>query len=258
MTSAERRYAFFLGGRDLEMVEIASLLACRQQDGDHRIAAIHDLSLSWGAKASDHGEAIWVAHREGQVPVLVELIEDMPLPNISISIDHHGDRSGEPSALAQVFTLLDLPSSAWTRRLALVDANDRGHIEAMRAIGASIEEMVAIRADDRHAQGISRDEEESGQAAIANIRPELSGTLLVAHLSHDRTATVCDPLALSGETRDLLIFCRQSTQFFGSGERITRLDNAFPGGWRGGQLPLRGYWGISQRLTWDAVIACID
>lgn len=252
------RYAFFLGGRDLEMVEIASLLACRQREGDLRIAAVHDLSLSWGAKASDHGDTIWAAHRQGQVPVLIELIEDMPLPDVFISIDHHGDRSGEPSALAQIFDLLELPSSKWTRRLALVDANDRGHIEAMRAIGASIEEMEAIRADDRRAQGISQDEEESGRATIANIHPDLSGTLLVAHLPHDRTATICDPLALSGETRDLLIFCPLSTQFFGSGERISRLDRTFPGGWRGGQLPLRGYWGIGRRLAQGAVIPIID
>lgn len=258
MTQSDVRYAFFLGGRDLEMVEIAALLSQLHLAGDGRVVTIHDLSLPWGAKASDYGDAIWIAHGDGLTPVLIELIENMPLPRNRVSIDHHGARSGEPSSLAQVFALLDLPAFEWTRRRALVDANDRGHIAAMQTMGATREEIEAIRTDDRRAQGISREEEDAARAAMTTLREELSGTLLVAELPHARTAALCDPLVLSGETRDLVIFCPQSTQFFGDGKRVTGLDVAFPGGWRGGQLPLRGYWGIPRRLDQSDVVSLLS
>lgn len=252
------RYAFFLGGRDLEMVTIAALLQARQAAGDGRIAQVADAGLLWGARASDYGPQIAAAAARSEVPVLVELAADVPLPPGTVEIDHHGARSAEPAALRQVFGLLALPASDWTREFALVAANDTGHVAGMRAIGAADDEIRRIRAADRAAQGITAQEEAEGLRALAARREGLDGTLLVVDLPHGRSATVADPLALAGDLRDLLLLSPGSTQFFGSGERIARLDAAFPGGWRGGELPRRGFWGLARPLTEAAVLAAID
>lgn len=251
------RYAFFLGGRDLEMVTIAALLHERQAAGDARIARVADAGLAWGARASDYGGQIAAAAARGEVPVLVELTADIPLPPGTIEIDHHGARSAEPPALRQVFDLLALRDSGWTRERALVAANDSGHVTGMRAMGATDEDIRRIRAADRAAQGITPEEEAEGLRALAARRAALEGTLWVIRLDHGRSATVADPLALEGDGRDLLLLSPGSTQFFGAGARIARLDAAFPGGWRGGALPLRGFWGLARPLDETAVLAAL-
>lgn len=251
------RYAFFLGGRDLEMVAIAALLHERQAAGDARIARVTDAGLLWGARASDYGGQIAAAAGAGLTPVLVELGADIPLPPGTIEIDHHGPRSAEPPALRQVFDLLALPEADWTRERALVAANDTGHVAGMRAMGATDEDIRRIRAADRAAQGITPEEEAEGLRALAARREGLGGRLLIVTLAHGRSATVADPLALAGDMRDLLLLSPGSTQFFGDGARIARLDAAFPGGWRGGALPLRGFWGIGTALPEAAVLAAL-
>ena len=63
---------FFLGGRDLEMVEIRRLLDRHAPD------RVEDLGLSWGARASVYLLGIEAALARGETPVLVELIDDLP------------------------------------------------------------------------------------------------------------------------------------------------------------------------------------
>ena len=257
MTTQEPSFAFFLGGRDLEMHSIAALLAARRSAGDERVGPVHDHGLAWGALASAYAGDIAAAAADGLRPVLVELTADIALPEGTIAIDHHGSRSAEPAALRQVFDLLDLPANLWTRDMALVAANDTGHVAALTRMGATMAEAAAIRARDRAAQGITAGQEAQGAAALRAMRPALGGSLIVVDLPHDRTATVVDPLALAGDHRDLLILAPESAQFFGSGARIARLDAAFPGGWRGGELPLRGFWGLPQRLPVVALLRTI-
>ena len=250
-------YAFFLGGHDLEMVTIAALLRRLQREGDARIADVQDAGLSWGAKASDYGDRIQLAANAGLRPVLIELVADVPLPPGTVEVDHHGARSAEPSALRQLFDLLALPPDRWSRVLDLVAANDVGHIAGLRRMGATDDEILRIRADDRAAQGITPEEEAVGRAALGARIEALEGSLLVVGLPHARTATVADPLAMAGDMRDLLILTPNSTQFFGAGDRIARLDTAFPGGWRGGELPRRGFWGIARRTESPEVISVL-
>jgi hypothetical protein len=247
------RARFFLGGQDLEMVTIAALLRGRLGPD-----AVCDKRLAWGAKASDHAIEIEAAAKAGLTPVLIELTPDIGLPAGSIEIDHHGARAGEPCALRQVFDLLALPEADWTRHFALVAANDTGHVAAMRRMGASEAEIAEIRAADRAAQGVTLQEEQAGQAALAAAESALDGALIVITLPHGRSATVMDPLAIAGETRDVLILSPTMTQFFGQGARIAALDAAFPGGWRGGELPRRGFWGSGRALTIDAVLAVLQ
>ncbi|MDR3636737.1 MAG: hypothetical protein P4L84_23235 [Isosphaeraceae bacterium] len=246
-----RRWAVFLGGRDLEMVEIAKLLAARD-DVD-----VHDRGLCWGATASAYLSELQEALAESQRVVLVELTDDLPetFPRDRVTfIDHHGALAGEdkPTPLEQVFTLLGFAPAAWTRDLALVAANDRGHIAALRREGATAEQVRDIRDRDRRAQGTTDAEEQAGLEAARSAENCLDGRLTVARLPHGRTATVADALdpEFGGPGfQNLLVHCPQQTLFFGEGRCIEALRQKFPGGWYGGELPTRGYWGIARVLA---------
>lgn len=262
MVEADRSLVFFLGGRDLEMVTIRDLLA------QFAPGRFHDRGLAWGAKTSAYRNEIEEALQQGCRPVLVELEDDLGLASAAndrtvVVVDHHGPRAGadRPTSLEQVFTLLGLPESEWTRRLALVAANDRGHVRAMQAIGASPEEIARVRAADRAAQGISPAEEELGRAAAARAKSHFGGRLTVVDLPHGRTATVTDALdaAAGGPGYDnLLIFCPAETCFFGSGRAIDSLQARFPGGYCGGELPVRGFWGHPSAPPPDAVLKNLE
>ena len=238
---------FFLGGYDLEMVTIRDLLA---QEG----IPYHDKGLSWGAKASDYRAEIETTLAQGQVPVLVELANDLRLDLAQvILVDHHGAYAGEgrPTSLHQVCTLLALPPERWTRWYELVAANDWGYIPALVAMGATQEEIVKIRAADRAAQGITVAEEAEGEKATAGAKTMAAGKLTVVELPHARTATVTDRLApeLGGPGYENLVVCSpDQVNFFGAGELVRALDEAFPGGWYGGALPERGFWGHGEPL----------
>jgi len=236
------KLVFFLGGHDLEMITIKGLL-------DEKGITYYDKELSWGAKASDYKEEISKTIASGLIPVLVELTNDLDIGQENyILIDHHGERAGAntPSSLRQVFELLQVPSKEWTRYFELVDANDKGHIQAMINIGASREEVMEVRQADRHAQGITDEQERQGHLAIAQIETLLNGKLTIIQLPHSKTAAVTDLLhpALGGSGyKNLLIISPDEVNFYGKGEIITALNQKFPDGWYGGSLPEYGFWG---------------
>lgn len=233
---------FFLGGHDLEMLAIAELASAEG-------LPVHDKRLGWGARASAYRAEIDTALAAGRTPVLVELIDDLGLASRgAILVDHHGDAAGadKPTSLRQVFDLLGLPEERWSRRLALVAANDRGYIPEMIAVGASRGEIAEVRAQDRAAQGITAEQEAAGQRAAAQAQNLCGGRLTVAHLPHPRCAVVTDRLdaALGGPGYvNLLVVSPAEVNFFGAGELVRELERTFPGGWYGGALPLRGFWG---------------
>ena len=150
---------FFLGGRDLEMLEIRRLL------DRHAAGRIEDKGLAWGAALSAYREELLAALSRGETPVLIELMDDLPPALFDrgrvIVVDHHGPLAGHdrPTSIEQVFALLGLPAAAWTRHLALVAANDRAHVVGMRALGATAQEIAEIRAADRAVQGVSAADE---------------------------------------------------------------------------------------------------
>lgn len=237
---------FFLGGHDLEMETIAHLV--RSECGDK---ALYDAGLAWGARVEDYREEIDTVRRAGATPVLIELGGAAEIEG-SIDIDHHGQRADEPTALEQVFALLDLPEDRWTRYYALVAANDRGHLRAMSDIGASVEEMVHIRRMDRAAQGVTAAQEREGVEALLQGAVAQNGGLLIVELPHGRMATVTDPLRLRELERgedpvDLLVLSPEEVGFFGSGCSIAKLQQCLEKGWSGGDLPESGFWGISKR-----------
>lgn len=251
---------FLLGGHDLEMLEIGRLV--RATLGAD---AVVDKGLPWhGAVASAYRNEIAAALGAGLQPVLVELRPDLTagLLERCTVVDHHGDQAGadRPTSLEQVFALLGLPPSAWTRRLALVAANDRGWIPELRAMGATDDEIAAIRAEDRAAQGVTAAEEAAAGTALAAAERHPAGLTLV-RLPHGRTSPVFDRLAIAampGDPPDALVVSPGELNFSGAGARVTALARAFPDGWSGGALPERGFWGHGEPSPdLDAVLGVI-
>lgn len=236
---------YFLGGRDLEMLEIATLL-------HEASACFNDKRLAWGARLSDYRLEIEGASARGETPVAVELTEDMPAAWMAahgvIAIDHHGKRAGHevPTSLEQVFFRLGLPQSQWTRRRALIAINDRAHVAGMAAFGATREEIIAIRAGDRAAQGVSEADETEAVRAIAARRIE--GRLTHITTPSNTSSAIADRILpeLGGPGYDrLLVEMPNKLAAFGDGEIITALAEAVPGSWWGGDLPARGFWGAA-------------
>ncbi len=255
-------HRFFMGGHDLEMLEIGRLVAATLGAD-----AVVDKGLPWhAAAASAYAAEIAAALEGGLRPVLVELRPDLEGEVLArcLVVDHHGERAGadRPTSLEQVFALLGLPPEAWTRRLALVAANDRGWIPELRAMGASVAEIAAIRAEDRAAQGVTAAEEAAAEAALAERVPRLDGSLLLVRLPHGRTSPVFDRLALEtapASPPDTLVVSPGELDFSGAGNRVLALAAAYPAGWSGGALPARGFWGHGAPLpALDRVLAVIE
>jgi hypothetical protein len=239
------RATFFLGGRDLEMVTIRELL---EQAAPGRF---HDKQLSWGARASAYRDEIDACLRRGDTPVLVELEDDLGLDALFV-VDHHGQRAGQDqrTALEQVFALLALPPERWTRWHSLVAANDRAYIPGLLAAGATPAEIARVRAADRAAQGITREEEADAEIALKQAERLCDGRLTVVTAGHARLAAVEDRLhaALGGPGfENLLLIAPGEVNFSGDGRVVLALDRRVPGGWYGGALPARGFWGYAGR-----------
>lgn len=241
--SANNRY-YFLGGHDLEMAAIRGLL------DEFATGRFCDKSLKWGAKTSDYRAEITEAVSKGMTPVLIELEDDIGLgEEVAIKVDHHGERAGagKPTSLEQVFKLLELPTARWTRWLELVCANDKGYIPALVTAGTSQEEIMKIRAEDRRAQGVTEEEEKAGIEAIDKAEVLMDWRLTVIHLSHGKSSVVTDKLdrSLGGRGyENLLVISPGELNFYGDGRLIIELEERF-GGWSGGELPERGFWGVS-------------
>jgi hypothetical protein len=252
--SSSDKFTFFLGGRDLEMLTIRALL-----EREVSKAEINDKNLAWGAKLSDYAREIEAAVLAGRTAVGVELADDMPedwaVRGSLLLVDHHGDRSEEPPSLKQVFDLLRLPEARWTRDFALVAANDAGHVRGMKAIGAATDKMMDIRARDRAAQGVTADEERLGLEAINRAEIAARGRLLLVTLSHGRSATVTDPLALDPACahlpKNVIVRSPASVMFFGVRSVVDILRVKFPNGFSGGSGS-DGFFGISPCENADA------
>lgn len=246
---------FFLGGHDLEMLTIKDMLR-------HRCVPYFDKKLKWGAKASAYIDEIKMAVSEGKKPVLIELIDDMGLEISATAtlIDHHDARAGkdQPTSLEQVFKLLELPQKEWSRQYELISANDKGYTPALVSAGAAQEEIVGIRAEDRRAQGVTELEENEAIKAVEKAEVLMDGRLTLVHLSHAKTAAVTDRLdkILGGHGyENLIVVSPAEVNFYGQGGIVIELNNKF-GGWRGGELPERGFWGVSplKNVVTDEVI----
>lgn len=252
-------YAFFLGGNDLEMQTIRQLLL------KHSEAPIFDKRLAWGAASSDYESEIIKALKNGFCPVLIELKWNSPELNRHdvLLLDHHDQlaNTANPTPLEQLFTLLQLPDSAWTRKHDLVVANDKGHIKALQDMGATQQEIYSIRKADRAAQGVTEVDEQLAQLAIKNRQIMCNGQLQVINSQTDKTSPITDQLALehsSQKTENILIFSPNEINFYGRGSIVELLAQETCTDWYGGNLPLTGYWGTTSLKETDNILEKIE
>lgn len=153
---------------------------------DAQGAPYADKHLGWGASVNDYRDEILNA--PGDTAVYgIELTENMDgwaLPGNYTRVDHHNDYSEKESSIRQVADIVGVELS---REQQLIAANDSGYIPAMKAMGATNEEVADIRRRDRAAQGVTEEEERLAAEALKDnaTRTENSVSVLVPdNLSH--------------------------------------------------------------------------
>ena len=198
---------FLLGGHDLEMHTIRDILSdCRIPYADRQ--------LRWdNAMLSQYVEEInefRAAHPSGHI-YGIELINDLKLPSSFYkSIDHHNEFDERPCSLEQVLQLLQLPVN---RRYMLVAANDSHYIPGLQKAGATLDEIIAIRYEDRRAQGVSAEDERLAEQAIAsNMR--YRGRLKVVRAYNACFSPICDRLY---PYTSLLVYTDDEWTYYGKG-----------------------------------------
>ena len=203
--STTKNSIFLLGGHDLEMIEIKKLL-------ERYGCQFHDAGLRWDNAELDAYRDVLEQNPDASF-IGIELRDPGHLStkfNYTL-IDHHNELSDRPAAILQVAAMLGVEPN---RRLLLVAANDSGYIPAMQAIGATEEEMAAIRKEDRAAQGVSDEDELLAQLSIANHLSK-HGNLLVVHALTSCFSPICDRLF---PYRHLLVYTDSEWVFYGSGK----------------------------------------
>ena len=224
---------------------------------------VHVVRRGWGTNISHVADDLAAIQAAGKTPVLVEVAGAETVPG-AVVIDHHGDMSDRPAALLQVLHLLGEEPS---RRQQLIAANDSGYYPAMEALGATAEEMSAIRALDRSFQleeepygsdnwvtKFTPEVEKEAQRAINAA--EVKNGVTIIRISHSKTAAVTDPLYETGKEQRLLILSENGeSNFFGSWELCEELYRRYGkegdwNTWKGGETTLpsgakTGFFGSS-------------
>lgn len=229
------QYVFLLGGHDLEMQEIKSIL-------DYNKLAYFDYNLEWGAKLSDYRSLF----NDSRTFIGIELTQDIDPPQHYIDIEHHNENSYKNSSLEQVIELLKSNLGLeieFTRDLQLIAANDKGYIPAMLQMGATTEEVTNIRRRDREAQGVNDEDERLAEQSILENCSNERGITMVKSLT-SRFATITDQLFPYSK---LLIYTNQELTCYGEGvlklsKVFADLSNNMKVYSGGGE---KGYWGIS-------------
>ena len=195
---------FLLGGYDLEMLTIKQMVEGKDD------CTILDKHLQWdNARLSAYKDEL--SQLDGYHNIYgIELQEDIPFPKNYHRIDHHNDWTDKPSSLEQVAEVLGIELTHYQQ---LVAANDKGYIPAMKALGASKEEIDDIRRKDRAAQGVTDEDEVLAEKAIAENLHIYKGISVVKAFS-SRFSTICDRLY---PYQRLLIYTDTEWMFYGEG-----------------------------------------
>lgn len=194
---------FLLGGYDLEMLTIRQMLEGKDN------CVIMDKHLLWeNARLSAYQDEL--SEFADYNIYGIELQEDIPIPNNYHRIDHHNDWTGKLSSIEQVAEVLGVKLTHYQQ---LVATNDKGYIPALKAFGASKEEIDDIRRRDRAAQGILEDDEALAEKAIAENLHIYKGLTVVKAFS-SCFSPICDRMY---SYQRLLIYTDFEWIFYGEG-----------------------------------------
>ena len=238
MPMTKPTYLFFLGGHDLEMQEIAAMLA------EQHIPFI-DLNLTWQtAKLS-----AYKAHFTPTAQMVgVELEADLPLPPNYIDIDHHNLRSNEPASIVQVANLLGIELTPYRQ---LVAANDSGYIPAMLAMGATQEAIALVRKKDRMAQGVT--EELEKQALLALQQATYINGIMVVRASASPFSPITDQI---WDTPQKIIYTNHELTYYGRG--INLLQQYYAGLFEEGKVYSgggnSGFFGVKKGMLSETAL----
>lgn len=229
------KQVFLLGGHDLEMLEIKNIF-------DAAGVTYFDKELSWGAKWSDYKDIITDSKFSDSTIYGIELTQDIDLPVNCKIIDHHNELPPEPTSIEQVATLLSIALTRWQK---LIAANDHGYKKAMRAAGASEDEIQEIRRLDRKAQGVTEEDERLAMESIQCHLSYKNGVTIINSLT-DKFSPITD--RLFGKADRLLVYTDTKLNFYGKGKGmlVKRFQELIHGGkaYHGGGED--GFFGIAE------------
>lgn len=180
---------FLLGGKDLEMETIKSLL-------NERSESYKDNNLAWGAKWSDY-DPFLESDEPGQYGTIygIELSGGLSasvpreIREKCRLIDHHNENSSRKASILQVCEILGVNP---TRTHELVAANDSRFIQGMMDIGATDDEIAKIRKMDRRLSGCSEKDEENAFCVCSIYSKKDGGTLVTSRLKSSKFAPFID------------------------------------------------------------------
>lgn len=227
---------FLLGGADLEMQTIRDVLVRQSIPfADHHLRWDNALLSSYRKELQEV--------KDGQTVYGLELREDILPPICYRAIDHHNGLSSLPCALEQVMEILQLPMNRYEQ---LVSANDKAYIPGMLSLGATSEEIATIRLADRKAQGVTDEEEQLAEIAIADNKEIVNG-LIIVHALCSRFSPICDRLF---PYQKLLVYTDSEWMYYG--EESTKVCELFSNELAEGNLFYgggeQGYVGIKQNI----------
>jgi len=241
MSNKPNEYVFFLGGLDLEMLEIKKILQA------HKLKVI-DQNLSWGAKLSDYKKEL----DEKKTNVLIELeIDDKELLNSipNIIIDHHNELSHKPSSLEQVIQLLQKKFKLtvdFTNYLKLVAINDVKHIKGLKDLKVPNEDIEKIRAKDRRAQGVTEIDEKLARESVENYKTDV-GLVTVIEAQTNYFSPITD-FVYDLKKEHLIVYNNRTLNYYGPAKaRLVQYLNAKVAGdclYHGGDE--NGFLGIAE------------
>lgn len=242
-TSIPEKFIFFLGGIDAEMEEIRKILKA----GNCRV---RDLGLNWeNAVLSAYADELRKLSID-DIPIFIELRQDIPLPPNAEVIDHHGDQAGSTAntSLEKVAELLGVELG---REQKLISANDRGHVRGMLSLGASHEELLRIRALDRYLQGCTDLDCTLAEDSIRKTLHETFPGVACVTSSTSKSASVVD--RIWNRYQSIIIHLpNNKLSVSAPGAAITKLKIHYENltltdptinFWYGGNLPSYGYFG---------------
>jgi hypothetical protein len=165
---------FLLGGKDLEMKEIVSVLEANGCTFCDKNPSWSEANLELYAKEieadpSKHFYAIELNIDEDRNEFYKKYKDKITI------IDHHGKYIDREASLLQVLELMDQKP---TRKQQLIAANDARYIDGMKCIGATEAEIKEIRQQDREMQGIKRHDEIAAKNDVKS-RKEKHGIMVV-------------------------------------------------------------------------------
>lgn len=243
----KKNYVFFLGGHDAEMRTIREILEAKKK-------SYFDKHLNWGASLSDYREELNTLNK-GEIPVFIELRLDIAYPNHALIIDHHNERAGkdQKTSIEQVADLLGIQLN---RYQCLISANDRGHVTAMKAMGATCKEIQEIRKFDRQCQGVTRDDEKAAEVSIRKHSENITPDSIYIKSLTEKASPLLDRL-YDKYTHIFIVTPSRELHYFGPGKMILRLENVYREikqskpdiiFWKGGYLPDSGFFGSKSTL----------